>query len=122
MKNNSRTMSKGLLVMTHTPFQCTRGFGPDNMILSNEHPKNKKKISGSIPYGTGRKEVIMPREKEDYRGNLERLNELYPEHEMLTIQETMQVMGYKSKNTAKKYIPFTNSRVSKATLARIMCG
>lgn len=64
----------------------------------------------------------MPREKEDYRGNLERLNELYPEHEMLTIQETMQVMGYKSKNTAKKYIPFTNSRVSKATLARIMCG
>lgn len=64
----------------------------------------------------------MPREKEDYRENLERLNELYPEHEMLTIQETMQVMGYKSKNTAKKYIPFTNSRVSKATLARIMCG
>ena len=64
----------------------------------------------------------MPREKEDYRANLERLNELYPDHEMLTIPETMQIMGYRSKDTAKKHIPFTNRRVSKATLARIMCG
>lgn len=64
----------------------------------------------------------MPREKEDYRANLERLNELYPDHEMLTIPETMKVMGYRSKDTVKKHIPFTNRRVSKATLARIMCG
>lgn len=64
----------------------------------------------------------MPREKEDYRANIEQLNRLYPDHEMLTIQETMQIMGYRSKDTAKKYIPFTNRRVSKATLARIMCG
>ena len=64
----------------------------------------------------------MAREKEDFRANLERLNELYPDHEMLTILETMKVMGYRSQDTAKKYIPFTNRRVSKATLARIMCG
>ena len=64
----------------------------------------------------------MPREKPDYRANLERLNDLYPDHEMLTIPETMKVMGYRSKDTAKKYVPFTNRRVSKATLARIMCG
>lgn len=64
----------------------------------------------------------MPREKEDFRANLERLNELYPDHEMLTIPETMKVMGYRSINTVKKYVPFTNSRVSKVTLARIMCG
>ena len=64
----------------------------------------------------------MPREKEDYRANLERLNELYPDHEMLTVAETMQIMGFRSINTAKKYVPFTNRRVSKATLARIMCG
>lgn len=64
----------------------------------------------------------MAREKEDYRANLERLNELYPGHEMLTVLETMKVMGYRSINTVKKYVPFTNSRVSKATLARIMCG
>lgn len=64
----------------------------------------------------------MAREKEDYRANIERLNELYPDHEMLTIAETMQVMGYRSINTAKKHIPFTQRRVSKAALARIMCG
>lgn len=64
----------------------------------------------------------MPREKEDFRANLERLNELYPDHEMLTIPETMKVMGYRSINAVKKYVPFTNSRISKATLARIMCG
>lgn len=64
----------------------------------------------------------MAREKEDYRANLERLNELFPDHEMLTVLETMKVMGYRSINTVKKYVPFTNSRVSKATLARIMCG
>lgn len=64
----------------------------------------------------------MPREKEDFRANLERLNELYPDHEMLTIQESMQIMGYRSYDAARKYIPFTNRRVSKATLARIMCG
>lgn len=64
----------------------------------------------------------MPREKEDYRANLERLNEIYPDHEMLNIDEVTKVMGYGSRNTTKKYIPFTNRLVSKATLARIMCG
>ena len=65
----------------------------------------------------------MPREKEDYRANLERLNELYPSHEMLTITEVMQVMGYRSRDTAKKHVLFNrDKRVSKATLARIMCG
>ncbi len=64
----------------------------------------------------------MPREKEDFRANIEQLNRYFPDREMLTIPEVMQVMGYKSKDTAKKYIPFINRRVSKATLARIMCG
>lgn len=64
----------------------------------------------------------MPREKEDYRANIEQLNRLYPDREMLTIPEVMRIMGYGSPNTAKKHVPFTNRRVSKATLARIMCG
>lgn len=64
----------------------------------------------------------MPREKEDYRANIEQLNRLYPDREMLTIPEVMRIMGYASPNTAKKHISFTNRRVSKATLARIMCG
>lgn len=64
----------------------------------------------------------MPREKEDFRANLEQLNRIFPDRELLTIKETMQIMGYHSQNTAKKYIPFKNARVSKATLARIMCS
>lgn len=65
----------------------------------------------------------MPREKTDYRANLERLNELYPDREMLSIPDVLKVMGWKDGRTVKKYIPLTPLRqVSKATLARIMCG
>ena len=64
----------------------------------------------------------MAREKEDYRANIEQLNRLFPGREMLTIRETQQVLGYGSVNTVKKYITFVNGKVSKATLARYMCG
>ena len=64
----------------------------------------------------------MPREKTDYRANLERLNDIFPDKEMLNIREVMGVMGFKSPDTAKKYVKFTDRRVSKAALARIMCG
>lgn len=64
----------------------------------------------------------MGREKEDYRNNIEQLNRIYPDREMLAVKEVMQIMGYKSRNTAVKHVPFVNGRVSKATLARIMCG
>lgn len=64
----------------------------------------------------------MAREKEDYRVNLEQLNRLYPDREMLTIRETMQILGYKSEDTVKKYVRFVNRKVSKAALARYMCG
>lgn len=66
----------------------------------------------------------MSREKEDYRANIEQLNRLFPEREMLTIQETMQLLGYGSKNTVKKYLgtKMVNGRISKAALARYMCG
>ena len=64
----------------------------------------------------------MSREKTDYRANLERLNELFPDREMLTFEEVHNIMGYKSKDTTRKYVPFTHRRCSKATLARVMCG
>lgn len=64
----------------------------------------------------------MPREHEDYRNNLEQLNRLFPDKEMLTAADAMMVWGVTSVNTIKKYVPFTNRRVSKATLARCMCG
>ena len=64
----------------------------------------------------------MAREKEDYRANIEQLNRLFPEREMLTIRETMQILGYNSPNTVKKYLTFVHGKISKAALARYMCG
>ena len=64
----------------------------------------------------------MPREHEDYRNNIEQLNRLYPDKEMLNETEVMKIMGFKSRDTAKKHIQFTNHRISKVALARIMCG
>ena len=62
------------------------------------------------------------REHIDYRNNLERLNELFPETEMLNVMQAAQVMGYKTRDTARRKLPFHDRRISKATLARIMCG
>ena len=64
----------------------------------------------------------MSREKQDFRANIEQLNRLFPDREMLTIKETMQILGYSSPNTVKKYLTFVNGKVSKAALARYMCG
>lgn len=66
----------------------------------------------------------MGRELQDYRPNLEILNNRFPLHDMLTVQEAMEVTGYKSRNTLRKYLGnvFVNNKVSKAALARWMCG
>lgn len=64
----------------------------------------------------------MAREKPDYRANIEILNMRFPDHDMLTMREAMQVTGYTSINTVKKYLDFVNGRISKAALARYMCG
>ncbi|MBE6959944.1 MAG: hypothetical protein E7448_04390 [Ruminococcaceae bacterium] len=67
---------------------------------------------------------MMAREKEDYRENIEQLNRLFPEREMLTLPETMQILGYGSRNTVKKHLgaKIVNGRISKAAIARYMCG
>ena len=66
----------------------------------------------------------MSREKEFYRENLEILNTRYPDHDMLTIDEIMQVTGYSSINTIRKIFGkmLVNRKLSKAALARYMCG
>lgn len=63
----------------------------------------------------------MPREYQDYRNTIEQLNRLYPDRELLTIKEVMQITGYRSVNSVKKYFPFANGRINKATLARCLC-
>ena len=63
----------------------------------------------------------MPREYPDYRNTIEQLNRLFPGRELLTIKEVMQITGYRSVNSVKKYFPFANGRINKATLARCLC-
>lgn len=66
----------------------------------------------------------MGRELIDYRSNLEILNTRYPDHDMLTELEAMEVTGYKSRITLRKHLGgvFVNHKISKAALARWMCG
>ena len=66
----------------------------------------------------------MAREKEGFRENLELLNNRFPDHDLLTMEEVMVVTGYRSKNTVLKHLGrcFVNKRISKVYLARYMCG
>ena len=46
----------------------------------------------------------MAREKEFYRENLELLNARFPDHDMLSLPEVKQVMGWNDTRTVKKYV------------------
>ncbi len=66
----------------------------------------------------------MAREKQDYRENIQLLNERFPQHDMLTELQAMEVTGYKTRSTLRKHLgqSFTGKRISKAAMARWMCG
>ena len=59
----------------------------------------------------------MPREKEAYRDNLERLNEAFPNKELLRIKDVAAFCGICTKYAAVRF-PFKDRYISKATLAR----
>ena len=59
----------------------------------------------------------MPREKELFRDNLERLDAAFPGQEMLKQVEVARYCGM-ALNTVKKHFHFTKSRISKTVLAR----
>lgn len=66
----------------------------------------------------------MAREKDGYRDNLELLNARFPDHDMLSMEEVMQVTGYTDRRTIVKYLGkyIVHNRLSKVYLARYMCG
>lgn len=67
-----------------------------------------------------RKETTgMPREKEGYLDNLIRLQEKFPDRELLRIGEVCAFCGITNR-TAKKMFPFKNNYISLATLARCL--
>lgn len=57
------------------------------------------------------------REKAAYRDNLERLNEKFPDKELLTKKDVAEFLGVCYRYVAANY-PFKNNYISKATLAR----
>jgi len=63
----------------------------------------------------------MAREHPDYRATIAQLNRLYPDRELLTVEEVMKITGYKTKDSIRKHFPVHNQRVNKATLARCLC-
>lgn len=62
----------------------------------------------------------MPREKEGYRFNLERLNEFFPDHDLLSVQDVIRFTG-RNYRTVKKMFPFKGSYISKVEFARALC-
>lgn len=67
----------------------------------------------------------MAREKEYYRANLEALNTRFPDREMLTFEEVMQIMGWGDRRMVKKYMGAhitPDKKISKQPVARYMCG
>lgn len=65
----------------------------------------------------------MARERPDYRATLERLNELYPGRELLTLDEVKSITGYHSRNSVVKHFhTVCDGRFNKTTVARIMAG
>lgn len=66
----------------------------------------------------------MAGEKDGYRENLELLNIRFPKHDMLTLEDAMQVTGYTDRRTLRKHLGghIINNRISKVFLARYMCG
>lgn len=65
----------------------------------------------------------MGRELQGYRENLEILNNRFPNYDMLSRQEVMDVTNIRSRTTVCKHFKFNNAgKLSKRDLAIWMCG
>ena len=62
----------------------------------------------------------MPREKQDYRENLARIEAAFPGGEMLNIKQVGEITGYRDYRTIKRRFEFDRfNRISKVKLARL---
>lgn len=61
---------------------------------------------------------------EEWREHMEPLNKRFPDYDMLTVEEVMEVMNIKSRKTVLKHlgIHFKANRISKVHVAKFMCG
>ena len=61
----------------------------------------------------------MPREPVTYRLNIEQLNARFPDRDLLTLKDIMELTGL-SRYTAAKEFPFHGKYISKVNLAWMM--
>ena len=62
----------------------------------------------------------MSREKEGFRDNLERLNEYFPNSELLNVSDIVKYTG-RDRRVVKELFPFKKNYISKVEAARAMC-
>lgn len=60
------------------------------------------------------------RTKADYIDNLQRIKEMFPSKELLTIGDVKRFTGIADNRTAKRRFPFRENAISVATLARCL--
>jgi hypothetical protein len=65
--------------------------------------------------------IKLAREKLSYRDNLERINEVFPTKELLSISEVKNFTGLSRGKVVKMFSFNSFNVISKATLAREMC-
>lgn len=62
----------------------------------------------------------MPREKKGYRDNLERLNERFPDKELLSRADIISFTGQSRKVVDRLFPPTLSQYISKADFARMI--
>lgn len=61
----------------------------------------------------------MPREKEGFRDNMERLNEFFPDRDLLSVTDLVKFTG-RDRRTVTKFFPFKNNYIGKVEVARTL--
>lgn len=61
----------------------------------------------------------MPREKEGFRDNLVRLDEKFPDREIISLKDCARFLGIDTRTVKKRY-KITKAGVSKVQLARLL--
>lgn len=61
----------------------------------------------------------MPREREGFRDNMERLNEFFPSRELLNVSDLVSFTG-RNRDVVKKLFNFKNGYISKVEVARTL--
>lgn len=61
----------------------------------------------------------MSREKEGFRDNMERLNEFFPNKELLSVTDVVKFTG-RDRRTVTRFFSFRNNFISKVEVARTL--